>query len=247
MIDGTARVVVRSTPMLPFEQPYSENPAADWAELEAAATVRNRAIVESSTIEQWMPSYTLETGGDESTGQLVPCERVSHPVDFSGLHDRVRADCAAVTATGSTPRLPRRCSATARSCTRRRTGSTSSRTAGTPTQAPRPTSSSGPVVWHHDDRDPRVRHHRHRRRDPRRVRRGERPGDRPVRDVRARGCAPGRHHRGRDVDGGRTPARARSRRWASRTASSSSSARSAGWARASRSTPSGTSATRRTS
>ena len=85
MIDGTARVVVRSSPSLPFEQPYSEDPDADWTELEAAATERNRQIVAESTIEQWLPSYTLESGDDETTGPLVACENLSHPVEFSGF------------------------------------------------------------------------------------------------------------------------------------------------------------------
>ena len=85
LIDGTARVVVRSTPTLPFEPPYSEAPDADWAELEAAATERNREIVAGSTIDQWLPAYTLEAGGAETSGQLVPCENVSHPAEFSGF------------------------------------------------------------------------------------------------------------------------------------------------------------------
>lgn len=85
MIDGTARVVVRSTPTLPFEPPYSEAPDADWSELEAAAIERNREIVAQSTIDQWLPSYTLAAGDDETTGQLVECDNVSHPVDFSGF------------------------------------------------------------------------------------------------------------------------------------------------------------------
>ena len=85
LVDGTARVVVRSTPTLPFETPYSEVPDADWTELEAAAAARNREVVADSTIDQWLPSYTLESGDEERTGQLVPCERVSHPVDFSGF------------------------------------------------------------------------------------------------------------------------------------------------------------------
>jgi uncharacterized secreted protein with C-terminal beta-propeller domain len=85
MIDGTARVVIKSMPMLPFESPYSDQPDADWSALEKAATERNREIVGKSTIDQWLPSYTLDVGDQETTGQLVACEDVSHPKDFSGF------------------------------------------------------------------------------------------------------------------------------------------------------------------
>jgi len=120
LVDGTARVVVRSTPMLPFEPPSGHAPDADWTELEAAATARNREVVASSTIDQWLPSYTLEVGDEERSGQLVPCERVSHPVDFSGFTAINVLTIRTTAAWGGSPRgrtriWPQRCSATRRS------------------------------------------------------------------------------------------------------------------------------------
>ena len=86
MIDGTARVVVRSSAdRCRSSRRTARRPDADWTELEAAATERNREIVAESTIEQWLPSYTLESGENETAGQLVACENVSHPVEFSGF------------------------------------------------------------------------------------------------------------------------------------------------------------------
>ncbi|MGH9184480.1 MAG: beta-propeller domain-containing protein, partial [Acidimicrobiales bacterium] len=82
MVDGVARVVVTAAPSgLEFTYPTDGRPEA-----EQEATDANRAIIESSTLEQWLPGYELTTGGDEpETGALVPCERMNHPATFAGL------------------------------------------------------------------------------------------------------------------------------------------------------------------
>ena len=80
MVDGVVRIVTRSQPTaMPFEYPVEGTPAA-----ELRAAEHNRDVVESSTVEDWLPSYVLETGDAVSSGQLVGCDQVHHPVEFSG-------------------------------------------------------------------------------------------------------------------------------------------------------------------
>ncbi|WP_460399584.1 beta-propeller domain-containing protein [Actinophytocola sediminis] len=76
-VDSVARVVVRSTPRLKFGYPMRDN------DIESAAA-RNRAVVENSTIADWLPKYTLDNGGTRSEGQLVECAAVSHPHRYTG-------------------------------------------------------------------------------------------------------------------------------------------------------------------
>lgn len=80
MVDETVRLVVTSYPTLPFS--LTEE---DWNRPEDELTERNRAVVEQSTIDDWLPSYTF-TGGDAEpvTGRLVGCEQLSRPDDFAG-------------------------------------------------------------------------------------------------------------------------------------------------------------------
>lgn len=95
LVDGAARVVVQSSPMIPFEQPAYDVPEAEgwtdedyaerWSELEDAATERNRELAATATIDDWLPGYALDGPDGETSGTLVPCERLSHPVDFAGF------------------------------------------------------------------------------------------------------------------------------------------------------------------
>jgi len=84
MVDGVARVLVRSSPMLPFTFPDYEGPDPDP---EASATRRNREVVESSTIGDWLPAYTRRdaAGAIADEGPLVGCDQVARPPEFSGL------------------------------------------------------------------------------------------------------------------------------------------------------------------
>ncbi|HUP70173.1 MAG TPA: beta-propeller domain-containing protein [Acidimicrobiales bacterium] len=83
MVDGVARLVLRSGgPRLGFTYPQagqeSVNRAAD----------ANRAVVAKSTVQDWLPTYTYgEPGRAEAaaSGQLVGCNEVARPKDFSGL------------------------------------------------------------------------------------------------------------------------------------------------------------------
>ncbi|NQV06153.1 beta-propeller domain-containing protein [bacterium] len=79
-IDGTMRVVVSSYPAdLPFV--YPSGPAA-----EQIAEESNRRVIEQSTVEDWLPSYSLARGGEiVETGLMTDCERVHFPAEFSGF------------------------------------------------------------------------------------------------------------------------------------------------------------------
>ena len=80
-VEGVVRVVVTS-PVLDLPFVYPSNPSA-----EASAEAANRAVIEQSTIEQWLPAYrTLDaTGNVTGEGQLVPCEKVHLPDQFAGF------------------------------------------------------------------------------------------------------------------------------------------------------------------
>ncbi|WP_165367535.1 beta-propeller domain-containing protein [Phytoactinopolyspora endophytica] len=80
MVDGTIRMVTSSEPGLVF--PMGEK---DWERDEDELIERNRDIVADSTIEDWLPSYRLDAGGEESSGQLVGCDALNRPRDFAGF------------------------------------------------------------------------------------------------------------------------------------------------------------------
>lgn len=70
--DGTARVVISSSPRLKFSHPVGRR-------TEAEQTKRNRAIVRRSTLDDWLPEYSLRADGRQESGRLVDCTRISHP------------------------------------------------------------------------------------------------------------------------------------------------------------------------
>ncbi|MEV6242201.1 beta-propeller domain-containing protein [Lentzea sp. NPDC051838] len=76
-IGGTARVVVRSAPRLPWVYP---NESIN----EAGSSRRNKEILQSEPITSWLPRYELDQNGAKSSGTLVDCANVSHPVVHSG-------------------------------------------------------------------------------------------------------------------------------------------------------------------
>ncbi|HEX5630962.1 MAG TPA: beta-propeller domain-containing protein, partial [Acidimicrobiia bacterium] len=80
-VGDTVRLVVSSYPhQLPFV--YPSNPGAeDFAE-EA-----NRQVIQDSTIETWLPGYTVyDASGDEAgQGLLVECSRMHRPEEFAGF------------------------------------------------------------------------------------------------------------------------------------------------------------------
>jgi uncharacterized secreted protein with C-terminal beta-propeller domain len=67
---------------LPFVQP--KDPSPDAA---AAATKRNRNVVDSSRAGRWLPSYRIKLAGKKPGRErpLVQCRHVSRPAEFSGF------------------------------------------------------------------------------------------------------------------------------------------------------------------
>ncbi|SDG91268.1 Secreted protein containing C-terminal beta-propeller domain [Lentzea fradiae] len=76
-VGGTARVVVRSQPRIPWVYP-------DQTTNEAGSLRRNREILQNEPITSWLPRYELSENGTQSSGTLVDCANVSHPVVHSG-------------------------------------------------------------------------------------------------------------------------------------------------------------------
>ena len=82
---GYARVVISSPPeRLGFVRPSSYGSASS----EASAERFNKLIVQESTLEQWLPNYNLHSANGESVsrGQLLDCDRVFAPSEFSGFN-----------------------------------------------------------------------------------------------------------------------------------------------------------------
>ncbi|GAA4867759.1 beta-propeller domain-containing protein [Serinicoccus chungangensis] len=82
MQDGTARVVmVTAPPGLAFVRPRTASLVA-----EEEAERANRAIVEASTLDDWLPHLqTVQGTRSDGTRLAVPCEDVARPPEFSGL------------------------------------------------------------------------------------------------------------------------------------------------------------------
>lgn len=76
-IGGTARVVVKSSPRLPFVYPTD-------GRSEAESLRQNRTILNTAPIRDWLPRYELTTPTSRTEGALVDCARVSHPEVHSG-------------------------------------------------------------------------------------------------------------------------------------------------------------------
>jgi uncharacterized secreted protein with C-terminal beta-propeller domain len=97
MVDGVARVVVRSQPVL---RGFTV-PADDSAESRAAAERNNRDVVASSSVDDWVPSYAVVDGVSGATvegGRLASCGDVFRPGEPAGA--------ATVSVTSIDPRDP---------------------------------------------------------------------------------------------------------------------------------------------
>jgi hypothetical protein len=82
LVDGTVRVVLRSAPV-GIDWVY---PEGSGLQSERDATAANRALVEASTIENWVPFVVHEVGGDVvDEGPLLDCGDVRHPAEFAGF------------------------------------------------------------------------------------------------------------------------------------------------------------------
>jgi uncharacterized secreted protein with C-terminal beta-propeller domain len=95
--DSVRLVVSSSSWQLPFVTPdqvmadwpvFQQNDPNAWTRAESIALSQNRAIVATSTTEDWLPRYTLETTGGLSRiqeGTLADCGSIAHPAEFAGL------------------------------------------------------------------------------------------------------------------------------------------------------------------
>ncbi len=83
MVDGVARLVLRSgPPRIDFTYPSGHPDSVNQAE-EA-----NRRLVESSTVDQWLLTYSYSEPGRPAaatSGRLGDCREVARPQQFSGL------------------------------------------------------------------------------------------------------------------------------------------------------------------
>ena len=84
-VDGVARVVTRHDPSWSFPFVYPQGGSGS----ERVAEEANRAAVLASTLEDWLPSYTVTVGAGAnppSGGGLLPsCENVYVPSEFAGF------------------------------------------------------------------------------------------------------------------------------------------------------------------
>lgn len=82
LTESTARIVITTTPALPFTFPTGSEPIA-----EGIALTQNRAVVAGARAADWLPGYVVEerATGWTSSGMLTSCDQVSHPAEFSGL------------------------------------------------------------------------------------------------------------------------------------------------------------------
>ncbi|MDE0267466.1 MAG: beta-propeller domain-containing protein [Acidimicrobiaceae bacterium] len=79
---GVARVIIRSQPQQDFPFVYPSGPNS-----EATAEAANKEAVLNSTLEDWLPAYSLTSQGDTAAdeGILPPCGRIHAPTVFSGF------------------------------------------------------------------------------------------------------------------------------------------------------------------
>ena len=52
---------------------------------EDLARETNREVIERSSYADWTPSFRLTTDGGDRSGDLLRCDRINHPADFSGF------------------------------------------------------------------------------------------------------------------------------------------------------------------
>jgi len=83
LVDGVARVAINSNPV-GFDWAH---PEGSGLRAEQLATEKNRDIVRTSTLDNWLPYYVLtdERTGRTSDGRLLDCSTVMAPKDFAGL------------------------------------------------------------------------------------------------------------------------------------------------------------------
>ena len=77
LVGSTVRLVVRSQPDIVFPQWTGNSTQQDQLK-------RNRAAVRKAPLRAWLPRYQVIDANGTASTRSVPCERVSHPVDYTG-------------------------------------------------------------------------------------------------------------------------------------------------------------------
>jgi hypothetical protein len=82
LVGGVARIVLRSDPASTMPFVYPSGPAA-----EDAATAANRAVIEASTIDDWVATLTVAGTDGSIVGEttVAPCNQLYRPSVFSGF------------------------------------------------------------------------------------------------------------------------------------------------------------------
>ncbi|MGH8928554.1 MAG: beta-propeller domain-containing protein [Acidimicrobiia bacterium] len=97
-VENTVRLVVSSSSwQLPFVTPdqivanwplWQQKDPNAWTRAESIALSTNRTVVSSSTIQDWLPRFTIESNTglrQVHDGTLADCGSIAHPEEFAGL------------------------------------------------------------------------------------------------------------------------------------------------------------------
>ncbi len=79
MIGSSVRIVTSTS--LPHKLPYA-TPSGSGSSAQTAAAAKNRAVVASSHLSTWLPTYRL---GKRAAKPLVSCRKIRHASGFTGL------------------------------------------------------------------------------------------------------------------------------------------------------------------
>ncbi|MFB4288590.1 beta-propeller domain-containing protein [Nonomuraea sp. ATR24] len=77
MVGSTVRLITRSQPDITFPQPKDTMP-------EAERTKVNQQAIRQAPADAWLPEIEITDAAGATTKKRVPCERVSHPDDYTG-------------------------------------------------------------------------------------------------------------------------------------------------------------------
>lgn len=81
LVGSDLRFVVSTFPNdLGFVSPGNNNEKA-----EEKATKVNKEVIAESTLEDWLPAYSLVANGETTTGLLSECDQVHQPAEFAGF------------------------------------------------------------------------------------------------------------------------------------------------------------------
>ncbi|MEV0581641.1 beta-propeller domain-containing protein [Nonomuraea sp. NPDC050310] len=77
MVGSTVRLVTRNMPNITFPQAKGDVPESERKKV-------NQGVVRQAPIEAWLPKIQITDASGAERSASVPCERVSHPQDYTG-------------------------------------------------------------------------------------------------------------------------------------------------------------------